>query len=77
MIQVPNNRKGKKFIANLQKPAKKEVIEKDLGHIPGAIELLEKLQKEVVSLKQRLDTVESQMRKYVAVKQQERRRDHD
>lgn len=59
MMRVKDDAKGKRVVARLQKKVQDRKVKEDLAEIPGALEVLKNLQKEVNAFEERMRTVES------------------
>ena len=71
MMQVPDNKRGRTILKRLQKPVKERKVKDDLSDIPGALEEVTKLRKEVASFKKRILLLESRTGKLWADKVQQ------
>lgn len=68
MLEIPDTPRGRRTLKKLQEPAKNRKVKEDLADIPGALEMLEKLRKEVDGLRKRVKLVESRTEKLWAEK---------
>lgn len=58
-MQLPANKKTERLVKGLLKPAKKRAIEESAPEIPNAAEVIEKLERKVAKLTQRVKLLES------------------
>lgn len=70
-LRLPNNKKGKRTLEKLIKPAQDRKIEEETD-IPGAAEMIRKLEKQITKLSKRVKMLEAQNEKLWADYQRRR-----
>ncbi len=58
-IQLPAGKKGERQLKRMLKPVRDRAVNESLPEIPGATELIVRMEKDIAGLKKRVKTLES------------------
>ena len=70
MLQLPGGKKGERQLRQFLKPMRDRAIEEGLPEIPGAADVMAKMEKDVAGLKKKVKALESTSKKLWADKVQ-------